>query len=66
MSTTLDPGVQYLDLDGDGVLDAVLTVESLSAEAGLDSLESVTIIETLQCGIDIDGRPSDIEVVART
>jgi hypothetical protein len=66
VSTTLDPGVQYLDLDGDGVPDAVLTVESLSAAAGRGSLDSVTIIETLQCGIGIDGQPSGVEIVART
>ncbi len=63
MSTILDQRVQYLDLDGDGVPDAVLSVESF-ASAGTDELPHVTVIETLERGIGIDGRPSDVDIVA--
>jgi len=59
---TISQGVTYLDLDGDGVPDAVLTVESWP-EPG-DTLDEPTVVETLERGIDIDGRPSDVSVLA--
>jgi hypothetical protein len=59
---TISQGVTYLDLDGDGVPDAVLTVESWP-EPGATADEP-TVVETLERGIDIDGRPSDVSVLA--
>jgi hypothetical protein len=57
------PGVTYLDLDGDGVPDAVLTVETWPDETREVGREA-TVVETLACGIDIDGHPSDVQVLA--
>jgi hypothetical protein len=54
--------VRYLDLDGDGVPDAVLTVAHLSDECG--DTAAPTVVETLESGIGVDGRPRDIHVHA--
>jgi hypothetical protein len=61
VTTSLVQDVHYLDLDGDGVPDAVLIRETLTADApgGPQDLE---VIETLETGIDIDGVPHHIEV----
>jgi hypothetical protein len=59
---TISRGVTYLDLDGDGVPDAVLTVESWPDPT--DVVDQTTVVETLERGIDIDGRPSDVSVLA--
>jgi hypothetical protein len=55
--------IKFLDLDGDGVLDAVLTVETLGVEID-GTLRSIEQIETLEMQIDIDGTPHDMRVVA--
>lgn len=69
---TISSGVTYLDLDGDGVPDAVLTVETwpdatdhLDHLDGLDHLDHRTVVETLERDIGIDGRPGDVRVLAR-
>jgi hypothetical protein len=63
MSTaTTTTGVRYLDLDGDGVPDAVLTVETWP-ETPADP-EHETIVETLETGIGIDGSPTDVRVLS--
>jgi hypothetical protein len=59
---TIDRGVTYLDLDDDGVLDAVLTVETWPDPS--DDLDRPTVVETLECDIGIDGRPGDIRVLS--
>jgi hypothetical protein len=59
---TVSRGVTYLDLDGDGVLDAVLTVETWPDEPA--AVDEPTVVETLERGIDIDGRPSEVSVLA--
>jgi hypothetical protein len=53
--------VQYLDLDGDGVPDAVLTVERWPDDAA--PAEAPTVVETLERGIGIDGRPRDVRML---
>jgi hypothetical protein len=57
------PGVTYLDLDGDGVPDAVLTVETWPDDADAAD-RKLTVVETLACGIDIAGHASDVQVLA--
>jgi hypothetical protein len=56
--------VEYLDLDGDGVLDAVRTTCTrsfdMSHDGGADLIETV---ERLTWGIDVDGFPEGIHVV---
>lgn len=55
--------VVYLDLDGDGVPDAVMTREVLHRE--LDPDGPVHVIETrttIDAGIDITGVPSSTEI----
>jgi hypothetical protein len=61
VTTNLVQDVVYLDLDGDGVPDAVLIRETLTADAP-DGLRETEVIETLETGIDIDGVPHHIEV----
>jgi hypothetical protein len=58
---TIDHGVTYLDLDGDGVLDAVLTVESWADPRG--DVDTPTVVETLEQGIDVDGRARVVKVL---
>ncbi len=60
--TTTTTGVRYLDLDGDGVPDAVLTVETW-ADTPADP-DHGTVVETLETGIGIDGRPADVRVLS--
>jgi hypothetical protein len=62
----VDHGVRYLDLDGDGVPDAVLTIESQPMTHD-DSrhLQALSIVETLETGIGIDGCPSRTRVVTK-
>jgi len=63
---TVDHGVRYLDLDGDGVPDAVLTVESQPmAQDDSRHLQPVSVVETLETGIGIDGCPSTTRVVTK-
>jgi hypothetical protein len=59
---TITRGVTYLDLDGDGVPDAVLTVETWPDAA--DLAHQPTVVETLERDIDIDGRPHEVSVLA--
>jgi len=56
-------GITYLDLDGDGVPDAVHTVETWPDDTDEVDREP-TVVETLARGIDIDGHPSDVQVLA--
>lgn len=63
--TTVEQEIRYLDLDGDGLPDAVLTVETLSAvvlETG--TVQRLETIETLETGIDIEGHARDVQVSA--
>ncbi|MFN8024819.1 MAG: hypothetical protein U0W40_00240 [Acidimicrobiia bacterium] len=62
-TTSLVQDVEYLDLDGDGVPDAVLIRETLTADAP-EGPRPIETIETLETGIDIDGVPHHIEVHA--
>jgi hypothetical protein len=62
---TIDHGVRYLDLDGDGVPDAVLTVESQPATDQSRHLQPISVVETLESGIGIDGCPSRTRVVTK-
>ncbi len=58
-------GVRYLDLDNDGVPDAVLITETWPGDTGvLRDGEGSTVVETLETGIGIDGRPRDVSVHA--
>jgi hypothetical protein len=59
MQTVAD--VQYLDLDGDGVPDAVLTVETWPDDHA--QAAAPTVVETLESGIGIDGRPRDVQML---
>jgi hypothetical protein len=57
--------IKYLDLDGDGLPDAVLTIETLGVD--VDGVHrSIEHIETLEMQIDIDGTPHDVRVIAST
>lgn len=60
MSQTIPRGVRYLALDDDGVPDAVLINEHWPH----DDQAGAAVVETLETGIGIDGRPSDISVHA--
>lgn len=63
MSTdTTTTGIRYLDLDGDGVPDAVLTVETWTENQAVSN--RATIVETLETGIGIDGHPTDVRVLS--
>lgn len=62
-TTMLNQEVQYLDLDGDGLPDAVLIRETLAADTPRGP-EPIETIETLETGIGIDGVPHHIEVHA--
>ena len=59
--TTLVEEVRYLDLDGDGLPDAVLIRETLTAHSP-DGPHSIETVEMLETGIGIDGVPHHIEV----
>jgi hypothetical protein len=60
MSQTITRGVRYLDLDDDGVPDAVLITEHWPD----DDHVAATVVETLETGIGIDGRPREVSVHA--
>jgi hypothetical protein len=60
MSQTITRGVRYLDLDDDGVPDAVLITEHWPD----DDQVVATVVETLETGIGIDGLPSEVSVHA--
>ncbi len=65
MTHTISQGLRYLDLDDDGVPDAVLITETWPD--GTDVRENghgPTVVETLETGIGIDGRPSGVSVYA--
>lgn len=54
---------KYLDLDGDGVPDAVQITESVSIDVNGDGTPDVLeIVEELDTGIGIDGVPTHVEV----
>ena len=56
--------VEYLDLDGDGVPDAVRTTWTRSFDMAPDGRTGLTeTVERLAWGIDVDGLPEGIHVV---
>jgi hypothetical protein len=62
---TTTQGVRFLDLDGDGVPDAVLTTETWADDPGAAAGGGGSmVVETLETGIGIDGRASDVSVHA--
>ncbi len=63
MRHTITQGVRYLDLDHDGVPDAVLITETWPDEPDVPREGSgSTVVETLEAGIGIDGRPHTVSV----
>jgi hypothetical protein len=65
VSDTITRAVRYLDLDDDGLPDAVLITETWPEDADvLHDGQGATVVETLEVGIDIDGRPRDVSVYA--
>jgi hypothetical protein len=55
--------VRYLDLDGDGLPDAVLTVETFSVDVpGDHAPRPIERIEILEFGIGIDGSPKRVSI----
>lgn len=55
---------EYLDLDGDGVPDAVRTVHLVGVDLTLDGVADVVeTMEELATGIDITGEPEAVRVV---
>lgn len=56
MTHTITRGVRYLDLDDDGVPDAVLITETWP-EGADGGHKAGTVVETLETGIGIDGCP---------
>lgn len=56
---------RYLDLDGDGVPDAVETVEAIAATDDV-GLHVVEVLEEIQADIGIDGVPQRVAVVDET
>lgn len=63
MTHTITRGVRYLDLDDDGVPDAVLITETWP-EGADGGHKAGTVVETLETGIGIDGCPRDVSVHA--
>ena len=55
--------VEYLDLDDDGVPDAVRIRRAVPGEMA-DGIERSTIVEELSSAIDIDGIPGSTQVMA--
>jgi len=54
---------KYLDLDGDGVPDAVQTTEGIGYDVTGDGAPDVVeIVEETAAGIGIDGVPEHVEV----
>ena len=65
MTHTITRSVRYLDLDDDGVPDAVLVTERWpDRDDGLVDGRGSTVVETLEAGIGIDGRPHEVSVFA--
>jgi hypothetical protein len=57
--------LEYLDLDGDGVPDAVRTIDTRAAWSNrAGDFEVVQTVEELAWGIDDDGVPEAVHVVA--
>jgi hypothetical protein len=54
-----DGEAEYLDLDGDGVPDAVRTTSEASYQA--DGVDVVETVEELDRDIDDEGRPGEID-----
>ena len=58
---------RYLDLDGDGVPDAVEVVELVSVDrTGDGRADEVAVVEELASGIGIEGVPRRVTVVDET
>jgi hypothetical protein len=57
----------YLDLDGDGVPDAVQMVERVSIDASGDGhADVIELRQEIARGIGVDGIPEAVDVVDRT
>jgi hypothetical protein len=54
--------VRYLDLDGDGVPDAVLITETWPDGVDAPHTGQASTTVTLETGIGIDGRPQDVSM----
>ena len=67
MDNEMSNGAQvtrYLDLDGDGVPDAVEMIEVVSVDrTGDGSTDEVAVVEELASGIGIEGVPRQLTVV---
>ena len=55
--------IEYLDLDQDGVPDAVRIRRAVPGEVA-DGIERTLIVEELSRAIGIDGVPGDVQVMA--
>jgi hypothetical protein len=54
----------YLDLDGDGVIDAVQTIEAVAVDVtGDGQADVVEVVEEIAAGIGVDGVPEHVTVV---
>jgi hypothetical protein len=54
----------YLDLDGDGVIDAVQMVEVAAVDVtGDGTADVVEVVEELAAGIGVDGVPDQVTVI---
>lgn len=61
--TVVPLATKYLDLDGDGVPDAVQTTETVTHDVDGDgNPDFVEIVEEIESGIGIDGVPEHVEV----
>jgi hypothetical protein len=63
-----NPGVEvrYLDLDGDGVPDAVETTQTVPLHVGADGgVDAVQIIDEIDGSIDDDGVPHTVRVTEK-
>ena len=57
--------LEYLDLDGDGVPDAVRTIDTRAAWSNrVGDFEVLQTVEELAWGIDDDGVPEAVHVIA--
>jgi hypothetical protein len=62
----LDVETRYLDLDGDGVPDAVQIIETVSVDATGDGHpDFVELVEELVTDIGVDGKPGAVDVLGR-
>ena len=63
-STPVEVETTYLDLDGDGVPDAVQTVEAIPVDRTGDGVtDAVGVVEEIASDIGDDGVPEHIDVV---